>query len=430
MKTRGRPRHPDVLTPREWEALTLVREGLTNPQIAERMGISMDTAKSHVSEIISKLQVNSREEAAAWQPEPAREAVLRPSWASALGGLWSLIPRVAGAGAMAAAVAGIGVLAYAVMRTEGDDTPLEAAATEQTAAPPDEEVTELLNAFLAARIAGEGAEQYLNSLSPEISPEDVPLLYETSTGAPYERGEFEPVPGIEWPYGFKGFKVRMFTGDTLVEQLFFMPYDAPGYFPANGRPGLEYQPDGFATDIAPTTEDGQPVARPYSALNGQVTVHIAHPWIGFGGTQSPVLLIPEGVGPTTDGGQRYGWDHLQLVADPEQHGTDCEMGAAPSDAEALAASIQSDPDLETTIPAAVVDAEAKALMMDVAVVARENNCIHGVPSPPSGSRMRLYLFDAPEGSSMRILAIAIVVPESRFERAVEGAAPVVEFHAR
>ena len=43
--------------------------------------------------------------------------------------------------------------------------------------------------------------------------------------------------------------------------------------------------------------------------------------------------------------------------------------------------------------------------------------------------MRLYLFDAPEESSIRLLAIAISVPESRFERAVEWAAPIVEFHA-
>lgn len=46
--------------------------------------------------------------------------------------------------------------------------------------------------------------------------------------------------------------------------------------------------------------------------------------------------------------------------------------------------------------------------------------------------MRLYLFDAPGGSSMRTLAIASVAPESRFERAVEAAAPIVdslEFHA-
>ena len=50
-----------------------------------------------------------------------------------------------------------------------------------------------------------------------------------------------------------------------------------------------------------------------------------------------------------------------------------------------------------------------------------------------GERMRLYLFDAPEGSSMRTLAIAIYGPEASFERAVREATPLldsIEFHAR
>ncbi len=47
--------------------------------------------------------------------------------------------------------------------------------------------------------------------------------------------------------------------------------------------------------------------------------------------------------------------------------------------------------------------------------------------------MRLYLFDAPKGSSIRVLAVAIVAPKSRFKRVVKAAAPVVdsvEFHVR
>ncbi len=51
MGRRGRPRHPDILTPREWEVLALLREGLSNPEIAERLGISRDGVKFHVSEI-------------------------------------------------------------------------------------------------------------------------------------------------------------------------------------------------------------------------------------------------------------------------------------------------------------------------------------------------------------------------------------------
>ncbi len=87
---------------------------------------------------------------------------------------------------------------------------------ESTTPPSEAEITELLNGFLEARVAGEGAQQYLN-----VPEEDIPLLYATTSGAPYERAEFEPVRGIEWPYGVRAFKVRLFAGDTVVEQLFF-----------------------------------------------------------------------------------------------------------------------------------------------------------------------------------------------------------------
>jgi DNA-binding CsgD family transcriptional regulator len=135
MKTRGRPRHPDVLTPREWEALTLVREGLTNPQIAERMGITLDAAKYHVSEILSKLQLRSREEAATWQPEPPREAALRPSWANAIARWMPFLAPAAGVSVAVAAVAGLGVLAYGVISSEGEEEPSVGATPSATAAP-------------------------------------------------------------------------------------------------------------------------------------------------------------------------------------------------------------------------------------------------------------------------------------------------------
>ncbi len=69
MSGRGRPRTPDILTPREWEVMELVRRGYSNREIAEELGISLGGAKYHVSEIISKLGVSSREEAAAWRPQ-------------------------------------------------------------------------------------------------------------------------------------------------------------------------------------------------------------------------------------------------------------------------------------------------------------------------------------------------------------------------
>ena len=63
---RGRPRHPDVLTPREWEVLELLAAGRTNENIAAHLAISLRGARYHVSEILGKLGVANRAEAAAW----------------------------------------------------------------------------------------------------------------------------------------------------------------------------------------------------------------------------------------------------------------------------------------------------------------------------------------------------------------------------
>jgi NarL family two-component system response regulator LiaR len=53
------------LTPREKEVLALMVEGLSNPDIAERLVVSRSTAKAHVSNILSKLGVSNRAEAIA-----------------------------------------------------------------------------------------------------------------------------------------------------------------------------------------------------------------------------------------------------------------------------------------------------------------------------------------------------------------------------
>lgn len=57
---------PVDLTPREREVLDLIAEGLTNREIADRLYIEVGTVKNHVHSILQKLDVNSREDAAAY----------------------------------------------------------------------------------------------------------------------------------------------------------------------------------------------------------------------------------------------------------------------------------------------------------------------------------------------------------------------------
>jgi DNA-binding NarL/FixJ family response regulator len=59
----GRQKH-DLLTPRERDVLRLVCEGLPNKLIQRRLTITEGTVKGHISNIISKLGVKNRLQAA------------------------------------------------------------------------------------------------------------------------------------------------------------------------------------------------------------------------------------------------------------------------------------------------------------------------------------------------------------------------------
>ncbi|BCX04315.1 MAG: DNA-binding response regulator [Candidatus Roseilinea sp.] len=67
-------RHSDVLTEREGEVLKLLAEGLTNAEIAARLFVSEETVKTHVANILRKLGLAHRTQAAIY--------ALRNGWVS------------------------------------------------------------------------------------------------------------------------------------------------------------------------------------------------------------------------------------------------------------------------------------------------------------------------------------------------------------
>jgi DNA-binding NarL/FixJ family response regulator len=63
------PGSPEALTERETAVLRLVAKGQANKQVARVLGISEQTVKTHVSNILGKLQLQSRTQAALYAVE-------------------------------------------------------------------------------------------------------------------------------------------------------------------------------------------------------------------------------------------------------------------------------------------------------------------------------------------------------------------------
>jgi len=110
------PRLPDripALTERQREVADLVAQGLTNAEIGDRLGISLDGAKYHVSELLVRLNLERREQIGEWARANRRGFVRR----------WGLMALAA---VLGSAVAVVAVLVFSgdssVGPADGDDS--------------------------------------------------------------------------------------------------------------------------------------------------------------------------------------------------------------------------------------------------------------------------------------------------------------------
>ncbi len=173
-------------TPRQREVLDLVAAGHTNTEIAQRLGITLAGAKWHVSELISRLGVDSRDDVADyWRRERRLAARLRRTIRHAIG-LLSLKAVAVGAAAtlgVSAAVAGI------VFTGNGDadrirtDGSTAVPTSTVVGAPPDVEAAYVAAAEAMADCMREGGT-------------DVAVFRDPQGGFGFDYGPRKPSPGL------------------------------------------------------------------------------------------------------------------------------------------------------------------------------------------------------------------------------------------
>lgn len=97
----GRKKHPEPLTPAEQRVLEELRSGATNAEIAVRLGLSINTVKYHVANMLAKTGLTDRSELRDWK---------MPRERGRFGG-WPMRAAV-GLGAVGVVVAVVGILAF------------------------------------------------------------------------------------------------------------------------------------------------------------------------------------------------------------------------------------------------------------------------------------------------------------------------------
>lgn len=76
-RSRGRPRHDDVLTPAEWKTVELLRHGMPVRVVAQRRGISVDAVRFHIANAVGKLGLSGLRDLRRWQGVAGHSALKR-----------------------------------------------------------------------------------------------------------------------------------------------------------------------------------------------------------------------------------------------------------------------------------------------------------------------------------------------------------------
>ena len=279
---RGRPKHDDILTRREWEVLALIREGLTNDAIAERLAISSNTAKFHVSEILTKLGVSTREEAAAWRRPtvPARLGLSLPLI------LWLRTGMSVARGLAGVAAIALGITVLVLVLSDRSD------AAKYDAGPLGK-IAFVQDGDIWMKALPDGTPQRLtrdaNAGSPRWSSTGEWLLYFDSEVTVDDTGPSRPV----WVIRADGSDARQLDGRGLyafwmpgTDEVFYSPDDdSIAIESADGKSRRDPSRLPLPTSGAGAGEEGE-IAGLFPSPDGQWFVYIDQRWPA--GMRSPL----------------------------------------------------------------------------------------------------------------------------------------------
>lgn len=246
----SRPSHYRVspregLTKRQQEVLALLAKGYTNAQVAEALGITLDGAKFHVSEILARLDVRTREEAvAAWRAEQRPVARMRRT----LAGLATAKVLVGGVAAAGAVVLGVGML-LTLSNLGGDD-----ADAERGAVTPEDVLAAMVKPGHAVYIEMEAhGPDGPGSLSRSWYASDLQATRSESdqSGQPFETAVTVPGRRVSLSLGGRVLDEPLSPADTALPRLLFQPFAHIGALFSAGE--VAYSGE--------ETLDGQPVVR-------------------------------------------------------------------------------------------------------------------------------------------------------------------------